>query len=233
MCRPERVAANAISLVVIRDKSLRCGTALGSKDKIGSHEYPSSQLATLLSGGNDGGSLLAASRHTATPDEPAVLVPINAMLGGMAKRDVAAIKTPTLHGGMMVLMHEPEPEQITFDAFAERVGKGKTQIEQRIYDPLVRIDNDLAVVWAPFEFRVDGKVDHCGTNSFNLVRTGGKWMIASLAAAVRKNYGTEQSSAISHRCARWSWSARHMRGDHGRRLERYLITEAASRLNPR
>jgi hypothetical protein len=136
-------------------------------------------------------SILAASPRAATPDEKAVLVPINALLGGMAKRDVAAIKAPTLSGGMMVLMHAPKPEQITFDAFAERVGKGKTQIEERIYDPLVRIDNDLAMVWAPFEFRVDGKIDHCGTDSFNLVRTGGKWMIASLAATVRTNCRTE------------------------------------------
>ena len=33
---------------------------------------------------------------------------------------------------------------------------------------LVRIDHDLAVVWAPFEFLVDGRVDHCGTDLFNL-----------------------------------------------------------------
>jgi hypothetical protein len=57
----------------------------------------------------------------------------------------------------------------------------KTQIEERIHDPLVRIDNDLAMVWAPFDFLVYGKVDHCGTDLFNLVRTDGKWLIASVA----------------------------------------------------
>ena len=47
---------------------------------------------------------------------------------------------------------------MTFDAFAERVGRpGTTHIEERIHDPLVRIDNDLAVVWAPFDFLVTEK----------------------------------------------------------------------------
>jgi hypothetical protein len=115
-------------------------------------------------------------------EEQAVLEPIHAMFDGMSKRDATAIKAPTLPGGTMVLMRDGKPAQITFEAFADRVGKpGKTQIEERIHDPLVRIDNDLAVVWASFDFLVDGKVDHCGTDLFNLVRVDGKWMIASVA----------------------------------------------------
>jgi hypothetical protein len=115
-------------------------------------------------------------------EEQAVLAPIHALFEGMSKRDAAAIKAPTLPGGSMVLMRDGKPAQMTFDAFAERVGKpGTTQIEERIHNPLVRIDNDLAVVWAPFDFLVDGKVDHCGTDLFNLVRVDGKWVIANVA----------------------------------------------------
>ena len=111
-----------------------------------------------------------------------MLAPIQAMFDGMSKRDAAAIKAPTLPGGTMVLMRDGKPTQMTFEAFAERVGKpGKSQIEERIHNPLVRIDNDLAVVWAPFDFLVDGKIDHCGTDLFNLVRVDGRWMIASVA----------------------------------------------------
>jgi len=140
---------------------------------------------------------IAACVHTpsmraVTSDEQAVLVPINAMFDGMARRDAAAIKAPTLPGGTMVLMRDGKPAQMTFEAFAERVGRpGKAQIEERIHNPLVRIDNDLAMVWAPFEFLVDGKVDHCGTDLFNLVRTDGKWLIASVADTGRKDCGAK------------------------------------------
>jgi len=115
-------------------------------------------------------------------EEQAVLAPIHAMFDGMSKRDAAAIKAPTMPGGTMVLMRDGKPVQLTFEDFANRVGKpGTTQIEERIHDPLVRIDNDLAVVWVPFDFFVDGKVDHCGTDLFSLVRVDGKWIIASVA----------------------------------------------------
>jgi putative lumazine-binding protein len=131
---------------------------------------------------------LAFSLHATTSDEQEVLVPINAMFDSMAKHDPVALKKPLLPGGTMVLMRNGKPNQLTFDAFADIIAKpGKSQIEERIHDPLVRVDNDLAVVWAPFDFLVDGKVDHCGTDLFNLVKADGKWLIASVADTGRKD----------------------------------------------
>ena len=145
------------------------------------------RLVLFVAGATAAG-LLTSSLHAATPEERAVLAPVKAMFDGMAKRDAAAIKEPLLPGGMMVLMRDGKPAQMTFEAFADRVERpGTTQIEERIHDPLVRIDNDLAMVWAPFEFLIDGKVDHCGTDLFNLVRKDGKWLIASVADTGRKD----------------------------------------------
>jgi hypothetical protein len=128
------------------------------------------------------------SSHAATTEKQAVMAAVMEMFGGMSKRDAELIKKPLLTGGSMVLMREGKPVQMTFQEFAERVAKpGTTHIEERIHDPLVRIDHDLAVVWAPFEFVEDGKVDHCGTDLFNLIRTDGKWLIASIADTGRKN----------------------------------------------
>jgi len=134
------------------------------------------------------GSTMAASAAGKTAEDQAVLAPIHAMFDGMSKRDAAAIKAPTLEGGTVVLMRDGKPSQMTLAVFAEHVGQpSTTQIEERIHDPLVRIDNDLAVVWAPFDFFVNGKIDHCGTDLFNLVRLDGKWMIASVADTGGKN----------------------------------------------
>ena len=133
-------------------------------------------------------SLFTVSLVAATPEEDAVLAPIHAIFDGMSKRDAAAIKAPAIAGATMVLMRDGKPTQMTIDAFADRVGRpGTTHIEERIHDPLIRIDNDLAVVWAPFDFLIDGKVDHCGTDLFNMARVDGKWMIASVADTGRKD----------------------------------------------
>lgn len=135
---------------------------------------------------------LRAQPPTQTPEEQAVLAPVNALFAGMSHRDAAAIKAAFIPGATMVLMRDGNPGQMTADSFADRVGKPSTaqppaQIEERIHSPLIRIDNDLAVVWAPFDFLSNGKVDHCGTDLFNLVRTNGKWLIASVADTGRKD----------------------------------------------
>jgi hypothetical protein len=158
--------AVATVCAVLLISSLRGATTHAPATSVLAHETPSSDSA----------------------DQQAVLAPITQMFDGMSKRDAALIKKPVLSGGVMVLMRDGKPTQMTFEDFATRVGKpGTTQIQERIHDPLVRIDNDLAVVWAPFEFLVDGKVDHCGTDLFNLVRVDGQWIIASVADTGRKD----------------------------------------------
>ncbi len=130
----------------------------------------------------------ATTLHAGTREDQAVLVPVKALFDGMAKHDAEAVKKPLLEGGSMVLMRDGKPVRMTFEEFATQVGKPSTaRIEERIHSPLVRIDHDLAVVWAPFEFLVDGKVNHCGTDLFNLVRIDGEWKIASVADTGRKD----------------------------------------------
>jgi len=133
-------------------------------------------------------TLVISFRQAGTTEQQAVLAPVMALFDGMAKRDPEAIRKTLLTGGTMVLMRDGKPTQMTFAAFADRVGSpGTTHIEERIHNPLVRIDHDLAVVWAPFEFLAEGKVDHCGTDLFNLVRVDGKWLIAGVADTGRKD----------------------------------------------
>ena len=132
-------------------------------------------------------ALLSSSLQGGTTEQQAVLAPITVLFDAMAKHDPEMMKKTLLSGGTMVLMRDGRPTQMTFEAFVNRVGSpGTTRIEERIHNPLVRIDHDLAVVWAPFEFLVDGKIDHCGTDLFNLVRIDGKWLIASVADTGRK-----------------------------------------------
>jgi len=147
----------------------------------------SSSRAAVVHGPN-GSKLDRETLAADSAEQEAILAPINKMFDGMAKRDAAAFRKPMLSGGTMVLMRDGKPTQMTFQEFADLVGKpGTNQIEERIHDPLVRVDHDLAVVWAPFEFLVDGEVDHCGTDLFTVVRMDGNWVVAAIADTGRKD----------------------------------------------
>src|ERR1700691_70579 len=134
--------------------------------------------------------LLVFFTRLAISDEDAVFAPIDLMLDGMAKRDGSEVVAAAIPGATVVSMQYGTLAQETFVQFGTNLGAGTTHIDERIHDPLVRIDNDLAVVWAPFEFRINGKLDHCRTDSFNLVHNNGTWLIGSLSATLRKNCGT-------------------------------------------
>jgi hypothetical protein len=48
---------------------------------------------------------------------------------------------------------------------------------ERVRDPQVEIRNGMAMVWAPYDFWLDGELCHCGVNLFNLVVVEGRWKI--------------------------------------------------------
>jgi hypothetical protein len=47
------------------------------------------------------------------------------------------------------------------------------------------VDDNVAVIWAPYVFYIDGKPHHCGTNVVNLVSVCGQWFISAVADTAR------------------------------------------------
>lgn len=122
-----------------------------------------------------------------TPEEQAVLAPIQALFDGLAKRDKAAMLALLLPDGEATIIRHGKIIQLKLPALVDRIPTGTDEIEERIYDPLIRIDNDIAMVWARYEFFFNGKLHHCGTDVFNLVRCDGRWLIAGVADNSRAN----------------------------------------------
>lgn len=114
-------------------------------------------------------------------EEKAVLVPIQALFDGMAKYDRDAMLAPVQPEGSVALLRDGKVVRMTLGDFANHIKPGKDKIQERIHDPLIRIDGDIAMVWAPYEFLINGQVKHCGTDVVNLVRIEGRWLIAGIA----------------------------------------------------
>ncbi|MFT5142746.1 MAG: hypothetical protein ACI80V_003530 [Rhodothermales bacterium] len=52
---------------------------------------------------------------------------------------------------------------------------------ERMWEPTVMVDGDLAVVWTRYDFWLDGQFSHCGTDTFTMMKDGETWRMASLA----------------------------------------------------
>jgi hypothetical protein len=122
----------------------------------------------------------ALSLHAATPEEQAVMAPLQSLFDAMAKHDKSAARETLLPGGIVTLKRKDQIIQMHFDTFVEHLG-GTDKIEERIHDPQIHIDNDIAVIWVPYDFLEDGKVTHCGTDIAHLVKRNGRWLIAGIA----------------------------------------------------
>jgi hypothetical protein len=122
-----------------------------------------------------------AANATSKADEQAVLAPFQAFLDGMAKYDQAAMRATVQPEGSVALLRKDKVVRNTLSGFIDHIKPGKDSIEERIYEPLVRVDDNLAIIWARYDFRLNGKVIHCGTDLVHLVKQDGKWLIAGIA----------------------------------------------------
>lgn len=123
-------------------------------------------------------------------EEGQVMAPINALFDGLARRDSATILAAMRADGSATTASEKADgtrtvHRMTAAEFAAAIKPGPERYQERISDPAIEIDGDIAMVWAPYTFLVDGKVHHCGVDHFDLVREGGSWKVANITWSSR------------------------------------------------
>lgn len=65
--------------------------------------------------------------------------------------------------------------------FLRTVGDVGARYLERMWTPTVTIDGPLAVVSGRYDFHIDGKFSHCGTDVFTLMRGPAGWQVVALA----------------------------------------------------
>lgn len=123
-------------------------------------------------------------------EEAGVMRPITALFAGLAARDGGAILAQVRpDGGATVALERPDGTRtvrhLAWSAFAAGIKPGPEHYEERLSDIAIDIDGDIAMVWAPYVFLVDGKAQHCGTDHFDLVREQASWKIVNVTWSQR------------------------------------------------
>jgi len=123
-------------------------------------------------------------------DEAGVMVPVNALFDGLARRDGAIILAAMRPDASATVAVEKadgtrDVRRMTAAEFASHVKPGPERFEERLTDPAIEVDGDIAMVWSPYVFLVDGKVQHCGVDHFDVVRQNGSWKVANVTWSQR------------------------------------------------
>jgi len=137
-------------------------------------------------------SSLFAPRATAQDGaKKAVVGVIESMFAALARGDTAGMRATFHPSGRVVQTGTREGKPFNrvnaLDDFLRSIGSAAgRKLEEKIFDPTVQIEDNLAVAWSRYEFYVDGTMSHCGVDSYQLVNTGEGWKILHIVDTQRR-----------------------------------------------
>lgn len=115
-------------------------------------------------------------------DENGAIATVQRLFDAMATHNAEAARALFTPGATLVTVRaNGAVSNSTSEQFVTHVGAAKERWLERMWNPKVRIRGGLAVVWADYDFHLNGKFSHCGVDSMTLVNVSGAWKISGIA----------------------------------------------------
>ena len=126
--------------------------------------------------------LIACCGLLAAADEQTPMAAVQRLFDAMARHDAKGAKALFLPEAMLFGVRADGTATATpYEKFAERIGSATDTWLERIWEPTKLEHGSVAVVWAQYDFHLNGKLNHCGVDSFSLLKTSSGWKIASVS----------------------------------------------------
>ncbi len=123
-----------------------------------------------------------AQGQPATAERDAVLKTVQAFFDTMTARDVEGARAILQPQGRFHAMRmrdgKPDVRAFSNEEYFAELQAARPKRRERIWNPEVGIHGLIATVVAPYDFWIDGKFSHCGTDAFDLIKTEGGWKLA-------------------------------------------------------
>jgi hypothetical protein len=127
--------------------------------------------------------VVAISGQSTGKEREAVMKTVQAFFDTMTAHDVEGARQILQPQGRFhaMTMKDGKPDVRAFsneEYFADLQAGSKRKMQERIWNPEIRINGLIANVIAPYDFWIDGKFSHCGIDAFDLIKTEEGWKIA-------------------------------------------------------
>ena len=68
----------------------------------------------------------------------------------------------------------------TGEGFLEGIGGDSRGLLERIWDPWVEVSGRVGIVWAPYDFHLNGEFSHCGVDVLTFLKLEDGWKVTSI-----------------------------------------------------
>ena len=132
------------------------------------------------------------SANAQSDDKEAVKNTIKMLFDGMRASDSSMVAAAFSKEAVMRTVGQNDQGKTVVQSgnlqgFLNAIGSPKEKAwDEKIKGYDIKIDDDLATAWTPYEFWVGEDFSHCGVNSFQLVRMEGDWKIVYIIDTRRR-----------------------------------------------
>jgi hypothetical protein len=119
-----------------------------------------------------------------TPEEAELLAVVDAYMHEISANDLAAMDARQTAEGMTYRII-PRPDggwDVVARSNAYWVAPERADdhsYRERYWSPTVLMRGGMALVWAPYEFWIDGQTSHCGIDAFSFAKIDGVWKVSN------------------------------------------------------
>jgi len=129
-------------------------------------------------------TLAPAPASGQTPEEEAVEVVVR-LFDGMRERNREKLESAFHESARLMSAGEREGQPMVnesaVEGFIEAVVTAEGPMwDERIYNPQVLTDGNLAQVWVEYDLYVGEEFSHCGVDAMHMARTASGWQIIQL-----------------------------------------------------
>lgn len=114
-------------------------------------------------------------------EEAAVLATLHELLDAFTRRDKPAMLQTMMTDGAAVHSRDGQVSRRRLQDITDRLPPENSTHEERLHDPLIRVDDDIAMAWAPYDYFADGELSHWGTNIVTFLKIDGRWLVSGIA----------------------------------------------------
>lgn len=118
-------------------------------------------------------------------DEAGALIAVERIFEGMRTANSEMVREVfAVDARFAVLSARDGPATVAIrsvDGWIDSIGDSEGRWNEQIYDVDVRVDGNMASIWAPYTFYLDGAVRHCGINSIELLHDAEGWKVTQLS----------------------------------------------------